>query len=242
MKSLISFSYKAFNRLYSYHYPLYQKVYFIYKGITDSDKLNAIKTIVKSGDIVVDIGANIGFTTLYLSKLIGPSGKVFSFEPDKLNFHHLKENTTHLKNTRISNCSVGSTSSYTYLYQSQNLNIDHQTYDNGEGRKRTKIKSISLDDYFKNKPIPAFIKIDVQGYEYQVALGMKKLMKNKNLSILSELWPYGLNKGGSSWTQYLDLFKKNNFKIRFFTPTPISSIKKNHSDPNFYLDFIASKN
>jgi len=69
---------------------------------------NVIKNTIKNGQIVLDIGANIGYYTLLFSKLVGNSGKVFSFEPEPNNFNILKINV--LKNnytqTRIFNYAV----------------------------------------------------------------------------------------------------------------------------------------
>ena len=51
-----------------------------------------VKKIIKSGDIVLDIGANIGYYTLIFAKLVGNSGKVFSFEPEPTNYELLQKN------------------------------------------------------------------------------------------------------------------------------------------------------
>ena len=51
-----------------------------------------VKKEVKEGDIVIDIGANIGYFTLLFAKLVGPAGKVYSFEPEPSNFSILKKN------------------------------------------------------------------------------------------------------------------------------------------------------
>ena len=47
---------------------------------------------IKRGDVVLDIGANIGYYTLILAKCVGKEGKVFAFEPEPNNFSLLKKN------------------------------------------------------------------------------------------------------------------------------------------------------
>ena len=47
--------------------------------------------ICKDGDVVIEVGANIGAHTLYLSKLVG-NGYVFAFEPQRLVFQNLCAN------------------------------------------------------------------------------------------------------------------------------------------------------
>ena len=51
-----------------------------------------IKGLVKEGDAVVDAGANIGYYTVLLSRAVGPSGKVYAFEPGQECFDLLKKN------------------------------------------------------------------------------------------------------------------------------------------------------
>ena len=46
---------------------------------------------IKEGDVVMDIGANIGYYTLVAAKLVGANGKVYAFEPESINFSFLKK-------------------------------------------------------------------------------------------------------------------------------------------------------
>jgi protein-L-isoaspartate O-methyltransferase len=69
---------------------------------------NRLKTIVKPGQLVFDIGANIGQYALPLSELVGDTGKVYSFEPDYKNFSFLQFNV-HMNrcyNTRCMNYGI----------------------------------------------------------------------------------------------------------------------------------------
>src|SRR5215831_19717323 len=70
-------------------------------GICEPEVVCAMEKIVHPGDTVIDGGANIGFFTVYLSHLVGPTGKVFSIEPGQNNLWKLEENIRLNKLTNV---------------------------------------------------------------------------------------------------------------------------------------------
>ena len=62
------------------------------RGIYDKYGTIIIKRNVKKNDVVIDLGAHIGYYTLMMAKLVGESGKVFAFEPEPRNLVLLKKN------------------------------------------------------------------------------------------------------------------------------------------------------
>src|SRR6266481_4647933 len=64
----------------------------IYLGIFEPGTRNALKELVKPSSVVLDIGANIGVHTLLLARLVGPSGRVLSFEPTEFAIQKLCRN------------------------------------------------------------------------------------------------------------------------------------------------------
>ena len=82
--------------------------------------------------------------------------------------------------------------------------------------KEIKIDVIKLDDYFTTlgliKKI-SFIKIDVEGAEFQVLNGMKMILKNDNLKLLIEFIPEHLEKHGTNPSDVLKILENNNFKL-----------------------------
>ena len=57
----------------------------------ERDKVKLIKKITKKGDVILDVGAHIGYYTMLFAKIIGSEGKIFAFEPDKANFKILEK-------------------------------------------------------------------------------------------------------------------------------------------------------
>jgi FkbM family methyltransferase len=202
-----------FNLIYKIYFPLYKILYFWYKQ-GEKGEINFFRKKIKKGMDVVDVGANIGFYTVLFSKLVGRSGKVYAFEPDKKNFKFLQSVCKNLQNTILINKAVGDKTGSIRLYESNLLNVDHVTYKSSEKRGSYPVDSVTLDDYFKNKKID-FVKIDTQGFEYQVLNGMKDLIKkNKKISILCEFQTTYIKRAGKKVSDLLDFFKQNGLKTK----------------------------
>lgn len=172
------------------------------------------KKIVKKGDNVIDIGANIGYYTLLLSKLVGENGHVFAFEPEPNNFELLRKNVevNGYKNVTLVQKAVSYKSEKCKLYLHGSNNIGNNTIYYYEGRKCIEIETITLDEYLKNKKID-FIKIDVDGAEGGVIKGMAELLKQDNLKIITEFYPKGFNEFGIKGDEYFNILQKNGFKM-----------------------------
>ena len=192
MKTIAKFS----NFLFRYTFPLYKILYFIYKRITDFEMISLMRNNIDKGTVILDIGANIGFYSLFFSKCTGANGLVIAFEPEKENFSRLTKLTKDKKNIQLVNCAVSNNDLEIDLYLSSDLNVDHHTYDDGQSRKSVKVKSVSIDSFLKlNFPdvIIDFIKIDIQGFDYFALKGMiDTINRSRKLTIFGEFWPYGL--------------------------------------------------
>ena len=233
--------FKLANKLFEHCYFIYKPLYFFYKNISDRQKISLFKKIIKPGMRVMDLGANIGFYTILFSKLVGETGKVFAFEPDSKNYKHLEESVKKLYNTVIEKKAVSDKTGKINFYISKDLNVDHQSYDIGEDREYEEVDAISLDDYFFDNAKIDFIKIDIQGYEPIALKGMSKIMRQPGrIIVFGELWPYGLQKAGSSAEEYLQFLKSHGLKIKFFEEG--IDYNEKAKDKNFYTDFIATKN
>lgn len=208
----MSVSIKLGNFLYKHAFVLYKPMYTLFKNRQDRFEIELLKKYIHSGDTVLDIGANIGYYANVLSTIVGKDGKVHCFEPDKTNFEYLKAATAHKQNIVINNKAVGPKTEKLKIYTSKNLNVDHRTYKPEDYDQEIEIDAVSVDDYVSNMPATErsriggnvnFIKMDIQGFEMQALSGMKETLKqNPNVKLISEFWPYGLKKAGSSVSNY----------------------------------------
>lgn len=186
-------------------------------GVWEEYETELFKKNLKKGDVVIDIGANIGYHTLIAAELVGSRGHVYAFEPDPHNFQFLEKNVNanKYKNVTLINKALSNKKGRSKLFLSNEDNYgDFRIYDSQDKRPSIDIELITLDQYFsKNKKIDV-IKIDVQGAEGLVLKGGTSLLKRtKKLTLFTEFWPMALEMSGVTGTEYLDILKKNRFDI-----------------------------
>ena len=218
----MSFSIKLGNFLYKNAFGLYKPMYKLFKNKQDAFEIELLKKHIKQNDTVLDIGANIGFYATILSDIVGEKGVVHCFEPDSKNFEHLKKTTTDFKNIKINNKAVGPKTEKLKIYTSKNLNVDHRTYKPEEYDKEIEIDAVSIDDHLASNPKVDLIKMDIQGFEMQAIQGMHTILdKNKDIKLISEFWPYGLKKAGSSVTEYFNFLQSKGFTCYLLEETSL---------------------
>jgi FkbM family methyltransferase len=212
----MSFSIKLGNFLYKNAFWLYRPMYAAFKGRQDQFEIELLKKHVKSGDVVLDIGANIGYYAELIANLVGEKGRVHCFEPDAINFKHLKNNCGSISNLVLNNKAVGPKTETLKIYTSKNLNVDHRTYEPEDYAEVLEIEAVSVDDYLKDKDQKIqLIKMDIQGFEMQAVQGMINTLKNNpELRIISEFWPYGLRKAQSSALAYFKFLTQHGFTVQ----------------------------
>jgi len=198
------------NRVYDRAFPIYVLCYRGFKAYADHAERKFLRKTLAPGDVAVDVGANIGIYTQLLSRWVGPTGLVHSFEPSPENFGRLQSATHKLANVRLSQSAVGESSRKTTLYVSDKLNVDHRAYlPEGDSRHTVPIEMIALDDYFKPGERVDLIKMDIQGYELHALRGASRVLAdNPGLKLLFEFWPYGLKQAGASWVELIEALKQ----------------------------------
>ena len=178
-----------------------------------------VKKEVKDGDIVLDIGANIGYYSLVFSQIVGTNGRVFAFEPDPNNFALLKKNIeiNNLKNVTLIQKAVSDVSKPLSLYLCDYNHAQHRIYPSPRCNETITVESTTIDEHFSGTEFYNrinFVKMDVEGAEYDVLEGMKKTLKsNPNLKILCEFSPKQIREHGLKPEDILDQLLRYGFKI-----------------------------
>jgi FkbM family methyltransferase len=151
--------------------------------------------LVKSGAVVVDVGANWGFYSWRFSRLVGSRGQVHAFEPGPLALERLRKIQNSCSNVRTYPVALSNRAGQATL---------HVPY--FEGRRQTALSSLSpgwlargvghesilvatecLDSILASREEVSFIKCDAEGHEQQVLLGAEKTLRRCTPSILIEI-------------------------------------------------------
>lgn len=138
----------------------------------------------KNIETVFDIGASFGVFSLMLHYLY-PKVKIYAFEPGKENFHFLSKNCHNVTNINLFNVAIGEKKDKVDFFFDKNY---------PEGSKIGKVKNdktyivqqLSLNDFVKDHKIRkiSLMKIDVEGYEYNVLKGASKILKKVKILII----------------------------------------------------------
>jgi FkbM family methyltransferase len=189
-------------------------------GYFEPSTVNAYKRVIRSGDIVLDIGANIGAHTLPMARLVGEAGKVIAFEPTNYAFDKLMQNVLlnpEIKNRIIANQAmlVGSKDLYSTsspvpdIYSSWPLNDTDGVHELHQGKLMSTSHAIieTMDTYFESNPVNRVdcIKVDIDGYECEMFKGALGTLKRWKPIIVMELMPYGLEEKGGSLDELVGL-------------------------------------
>lgn len=178
-----------------------------YKSIENEDFFIA-KYFIKENYVVLDLGANIGFTTLLYLKF--GASRVYAFEP----VPELSERIRNIGDDRIevSTLAVSDRIGENELVLSSSHNQGHSLNEEWPLRfqsvftktKKIKVETTTLDNYFKNDFFD-FIKIDVEGLEENVLKGGASFFeRNKGSIIQIEIYDWQFDKTHCALKKYYE--------------------------------------
>lgn len=168
----------------------------------------AIARIVKPGFVCADVGAHIGYMTLFLAKLVGPTGRVVGFDPHPENADVITQNVVLngfagwvvVENLAVSN---GQKSAVAFC---RGPTSSQGTTRTCGWEKTFDVQAVSLDAYFGANGHLDFAKIDVEGAEVDVVEGMLLLLRSARPVLLLEVH------GKAGWPA-IEALKEENYQI-----------------------------
>lgn len=229
----------------------YDSMRLSFHGIHEPLETKIFRNLLKRGDAVVDIGANIGYYTLIAAKKISKDGKVFAFEPEPYNFSILEKNIklNRFNNIKAIKMAVSETKGKSNLFLSEEIGNTGSHTLQGKSNKTTLVAVISLDEFFKHSDKIDIIKMDAEGAEYSIFKGMLNIIKrNHKIKIIMEFIPSNLKNFGIEPKHLLFLIERYKFIIynideehqRLKRTTPLYLIHK-CKNKNFSTNLVCSR-
>ena len=167
----------------------FHQMHLFMAGIYEKNISENILKDLETAAVFVDVGAYIGYYSLMATTAF-PEAQVYAIEPQKEAFEMLRKNTIlNNKTINLFNCALGPFNEDKTLNinkfpeQSSLLSSDSQITEN------YKVQVKRLDDLLALKDKNVVIKIDTEGYEFEVVKGMAEIISNNNCVIYFEYNP-----------------------------------------------------
>lgn len=163
-----------------------------WKGVYEEDTLDFYVTQLKEGQIYVDIGSNIGQHALFASRLVGDSGHVISFEPIRRLYAQQTKSIikNSIKNITTMNVACGNFTGEAIIYlRDSNAGGSSLVPFIEEGGVTESVKVVVADSVLNDFQRIDFIKIDAEGFEYEVLQGLGDTLKRHMPRLFIEYSP-----------------------------------------------------
>jgi FkbM family methyltransferase len=195
------------------------KGYWFHGKKREANTMLSFAKLITANNFIVEVGGHIGYLTLYFSKLAN-NGKVVVFEPGINNLPYLISNVRNKKNVRIVQKGVGNETGQKKFYiealtgQNNTFVKDFDVFEQNkknagmnQSYKEITVDIVRLDDFLseENYPMPQLIKIDVEGFEFQVLSGMRAILGMGKTTVMVEIQ--------ADYRAIYDLMMQNNYGV-----------------------------
>lgn len=204
---------------------LIQRELFLH-GEYEPETTRELLTLVRPGQTVLDIGANIGYYTLVLAKAVGSRGAVHAFEPVPRLFETLRRNVgaNGFRNVVAEKRACWSAAGEFEIYEAAGGNSGKSSLfeQHAQGVQGHRVQAITIDQYAREKKLDGvrLIKIDVEGAETDVLEGAAETIRRCRPILVLEVVPRFLETRGSSLRAFTSLIESWGYHHRFLDLRP----------------------
>ena len=151
-------------------------------GLFDLVVTEALTRLASRGEIVLEVGANIGFMSRVLADAVGHDGHVFSFEPHPAVYEDLVANCSE-PNIRLYNVAVSDSPGVGDLFVPSEFSDNRgvSSLDHSAGASSIEVPLVRLDDLFPNDSYVGVMKIDIEGHEMEALRGCSSLLSERRV-------------------------------------------------------------
>ena len=190
--------------------------HFFYYRFEDTSQ-TTLFSLCKSGDTVIDIGTNIGFSLLNMAKIIGSDGLVIGFEPDPANFIQLEKNISlnDFTNLKVNKKGLGDKPGKFKLENRIESNSGMKRI--GSSVDYVEVEIDTLDNFISasNNSLPKIdlIKIDVEGFELNVLKGALNTIRKYYPVLFIEVDDNNLRDESASARELIHFIAENDYEM-----------------------------
>jgi len=199
-------------QLFLYDSPAFKN--FLKDNPHEAGEVKYLESIAKEGMNVIDIGANIGITTVAISKRIGRRGKLYSFEPTPEYFNVLQDNVSSngLENVEVYELAVTDKAGRVPFYQkglSSGIIFE-------EGAKKFEFPTTTIDKFLNKEKIGRIdlINMDCEGSELLALRGAEESLSKNKVKIFCEIHHDFLKQLGQSVEDIVQYLQGLEFKVQ----------------------------
>jgi FkbM family methyltransferase len=187
---------------------------------------NLMQPFLKPGQVIVDVGANVGYMSRFFAQSVGPTGKVCAFEPNPMIFSLLKRNVSKFKHAFAHNVALSTGAGEAQLFLAgrdhsvasfaREYSATHVFYQDSGELNSVSVKLVNGDDFLSKIDIDKIdvLKIDVEGWELNVLDGLERtIAASPNLTIFCEFNPAAQECAGHNKTELLNWFFDRGFSV-----------------------------
>jgi FkbM family methyltransferase len=189
----------------------------------EADNFSFLSEHCIKGGVVLDIGAHIGLFSVIASEIAGNSGKIFAFEPSPSTTSFLKKtiaiNKKEILIFPVQQAMSNETGKLTFFVSDNKVDNSNSLVSYEDGRKLSGIEVDvnTIDNFAAAKKLSAvnFIKIDVEGAEYDTLRGGTNVFTTKRPACILAIHPTPIKVKGDKLEDIYDYIQKLNYKILY---------------------------
>lgn len=189
--------------------------------------------VLQPGDTVVDVGAHIGYFSLLAGRVVGPTGRVFAFEPEPSNYRRLRDHLVQngLRDVQSFNVALGSSPGEADMFFNSDNDGGHAFWDvarhelchrSRKDGKQMRVEVVVLDHVLAGldqSQGPRLIKIDAEGMEYEILKGALRTILGYGVPfIICEVNRFALEQMGASEAQLRQFMRLIGYKVSLLKP------------------------
>ena len=186
------------------------------RGRLEPGTVKVITALLREGDCVIDVGANIGLVTLPAARAVGPTGHVVAVEPSA-RIADLLQKTSYLNlgpnRVSLHRLAAGEEAGTAVLHIGATAGHSSLLPSTSSAGSET-VGVARLDDLIEPGRSIRLVKIDAEGFELAVWRGMQRIVaENSELIVVVEFGPEHLQRAGTTVDAWLDAFQAPGFTI-----------------------------